>query len=440
MPNARITAIKALIKTENDEGYSNIVIDKALDNDNLSKLDRAFASALFYGVLERKITLDYILSKYLKNPVEKTDITVLTILRCGIYQLKFMDKVPDNAAVNESVKCAVSLKKHSAKGFVNAVLRSFIRDGKLVKAPKTELETLSVKYSVPMWLVKSYINDFGKERAEKIMAAFLRSDYLSIRVNTRKIGTDKFLERLLSDGYNAKLSEICEDAIIIKSSGKIEDIYGFKQGYFHVQDVASQLCAKALSVGEHDSVLDVCAAPGGKSFTIAEMTDNSVTACDLYEHKIKLIETGAKRLGLDNIKAVVNDASKPNENFVEFDRVLCDLPCSGLGILGKKPEIRYKNVTFLDKLPSIQYHLLEVSSRYVAQGGLLIYSTCTLRHEENHDVANRFLNEHPEFEAVEILPQIKREIDEPKNMLTLMPYLYNTDGFFISCFRKRGSE
>ena len=436
MPNARLAAINALIKMENDDAYSNIVIDSALTKSGLNKLDSAFASTLFYGVLERRITLDYALQKYMKKPIESTDITVLTVLRAAMYQLKFMDKVPDSAAVDEAVKCCVALKKHSAKGFVNAVLRSFIRDGKKIRPPKDELQLLSVKYSVPVWLVKSYIADYGKDTAEKIMAAFLRKKELCVRVNTRRISCGEFIARLEEKGISAKESAVCENAVIIKNSGAVKSLYGYNEGLFHVQDAASQLCAKALDIHDGDTALDVCAAPGGKTFTMAQMTSGGVLSCDLYPQKVRLIEQGAARLGLDNVKAIVNDASIYKDNLSKFNKILCDLPCSGLGILCKKPEIRYKNVTFVDKLPNLQYDLLLESAKYASVGSVLLYSTCTLRHAENGQVANKFLQNNPDFEPLSILPNIKRGIDEPSNQLTLLPHIHGTDGFFMACFKK----
>ena len=436
MQNARLTAINALIKMENDDAYSNIVIDTALTKSGLNRLDSAFASTLFYGVLERRITLDYALQKYMKKPLEQTDITVLTVLRAGIYQLKFMDKVPDSAAVDESVKCCVALKKHNAKGFVNAVLRSFIRDGKKIRPPKDELQLLSVKYSVPEWLVKSYIADYGSECAERIMSAFLRKKALSVRVNTTKISCADFIDMLGKNGITAKESPICKNAVIIDNPGAVKSLCGYDEGLFHVQDVASQLTAAALNIGGDDTVLDVCAAPGGKTFTMAQQTSGSVVSCDLYPHKVRLIEQGASRLSLNNVKALVNDASKHNETLSSFNKILCDLPCSGLGILCKKPEIRYKNVTFVDKLPNLQYDLLLESAKYAAVGSVLLYSTCTLRHAENRQVANKFLQNNPDFEPLSILPNIKRGIDEPSNQLTLLPHIHGTDGFFMACFKK----
>lgn len=436
MQNARTVAVEALIKLDADGAYSNIVIDKMLSAKQLSKVDAAFASALFYGVLERRLTIDHILSGYLKRPLGKTDSAVLNILRTGICQLKFMDKVPDNAAVNESVKCCVYFKRASAKGLVNAVLRRFISDGKAIRLPRDETAALSVRYSVPVPIVRSLRDDYGSECAEGIMRAFLEEKYLAVRVNTAKISTADFLKELEKRGVRAKESALCRDAVKIYSSGSVRELFGFNEGLFHVQDIASGLCVQALSLDESSTLLDVCAAPGGKTFTAAEQTKGAVVACDLYPHKVRLIESGAARLGLHNVRAVQNDASVFNEGLGKFDRVLCDLPCSGLGILGKKPEIRYKNVTFVDNLSKIQYDLLEKSANYVSLGGILVYSTCTLRHNENGQVADRFLRSHSDFEAVPLFPEIRRAHPEPSNQLTLMPHIHHTDGFFISSFRR----
>ena len=438
MENARFVALKALIKMENDESYSNITIDSALKKYKLSSNDSAFASALFYGVLERRITIDYILKRYLKKPLNKMDIDVLNILRLGIYQLKFMEKVPDNAAVNESVKLISMVRKTSAKGLCNAVLRNFIRDNKEYTLPSDDLEQLSIEYSVPIDFAKSLCADYGFDCAKGILHGFLASKYLSIRVNTTKISTDEYLSKLIENGVDAKSSPIVEDCLIINNSGDVRQLYGYNDGLFHVQDSASQLAVKALHVLKDSTVLDVCSAPGGKTFTAAEYTSEKVISCDLYEHKVKLIEDGAKRLSLNNVKAIVNDASVFNEKLGIFDRVLCDLPCSGMGILGKKPEIRYKNVTFVDKLSEIQYNLLVCSKNYLKMGGILVYSTCTLNHKENRNVASKFLKENEDFEPFEIFPDIERAIDEPNNMLTLMPHIHGTDGFFISAFKKKG--
>ena len=437
MANARKVAVKALMKMDSDDSYSNIVINNALNNSELTGVDRAFCSVLFYGTLERRITLDYILTKYCKQPLCEMNNAIVNILRSGVYQLKYMDKVPDSAAVNESVKLAKVLRRHSnSSDFVNAVLRAFIRDNKEVELPTDEIKRISVIYSLPEWIIESLINDYGKENCDRIAEAFLNQRHISVRTNTLKTTTELLLNMFAQKGISAYESDICSDSIVIEKGGSVEKLPGFSEGLFHVQDISSSLCAKALNAHENMRVIDVCAAPGGKSFTIAEMMNNTgeVYALDLYEQKVGLIRRSAERLGIKNMTSVVCNAKKPNADFGEFDRVLCDLPCSGTGILGKKPEIRYKNVALLDTLSDLQYDLLVKSSSYLKVGGILIYSTCSLRRSENRDIAEKFLSENDNFEAYPIFSNIKRGIDEADNMLTLLPHIHNTDGFFISAF------
>ena len=437
MANARKIAVKALMKMDSDDAYSNIVINNALNNSELTGVDRAFCSVLFYGTLERRITLDHILSKYCKQPLAEMNNAIVNILRCGIYQLKYMDKVPDSAAVNESVKLAKVLRRHSnSSNFVNAVLRAFIRDNKEIELPIDEIKRISVLYSLPEWIINSLINDYGKENCKKIAEAFLSQRHISVRTNTLKTSTKKLLDMFVENGISAHESDICADSIVIEKGGSVENLPGFSEGLFHVQDISSSLCAKALDAEKDMRVIDVCAAPGGKSFTVAEIMHNTgeVYALDLYEQKVGLIRRSAERLGIKNLTSVVCNAKKPNDNFGEFDRVLCDLPCSGTGILGKKPEIRYKNVALLDTLSDLQYDLLVKSSSYLKVGGILVYSTCSLRKCENRDIAEKFLSENQNFEPYSIFSSIERGINEPDNMLTLLPHIHNTDGFFISAF------
>ncbi|MBQ2675850.1 MAG: 16S rRNA (cytosine(967)-C(5))-methyltransferase RsmB [Clostridia bacterium] len=440
MANPRKTAVRALIKLEKDGGYSNIVIDTAIKNSQLDARDSGFATALFYGVLERKITLDYIISKYSSVDMDKMSLLVKQTLRSAIYQIKYMDKVPDSAAVNEAVKIIKSLKEEKAAGFVNAVLRSFLRNGKKIDYPNDEIQRMVIEYSCPRWIVEGFIKDYGVDNCKGILKGFLKSTLLSLRVNTTKITTQQLLSKFIESGIDARVSDICEDAILLSNAGNVQNLFGYDEGYFHVQDVASQLACKVLNAQPGDRVADMCSAPGGKSFTIAQYMQNKgeLFAFDIYDHKVGLIKSGAERLSLDCICAKINDAGKYDSELGEFDKILCDLPCSGLGILGKKPEIRYKNVAFLDSLQDLQYDLLCTSAKYLKPQGTLVYSTCSLRNEENRKVAERFLQNHKDFEAVSILPHVKRGIDEPDNMLTLMPHIHKTDGFFISAFVKKG--
>ena len=439
MADARLTVAQALFQMKAEDGYSNIVIDKVLSESELDSRDKAFASALFYGTIERRLTLDYIAKRYLR-PKIRIKPAVRIILRIGLYQLAFMDKVPDSATVNESVKLTYAMGQSGASGLVNAVLRAFLRDDKKIEYPTDTVDRLSVQYSCDKTLVAEMINDYGEQTAEQILSAFCESENkITIRVNTTRTTAKELAEKLIEKGVTVEQDKFCENALHLTHAGDVRSLYGYKNGLFHVQDTASQLCAKSLEIGKNMRVLDVCAAPGGKTFTIAEMLENGgeVVACDKYEHKIKMISSGAYRLRLKNVTTLLNDASKYNYTLEKFDRVLCDLPCSGSGIMAKKPEIRYKNVGLLDNLPHLQYDLLVQSSNYVQKGGVLVYSTCSIRKAENKAVAERFLSENSDYEPYPILADIPRAIDEPSNMLTLLPHVHNTDGFFISAFKRK---
>ncbi len=442
MADARLTAAKALLYMRQNDGYSNIVIDTALSESGLRGQDRAFACALFYGVIERRLTLDYIIS-LLTDRKSRIKPKVRIALQMGIYQLLYMDKVPESAAVNESVKLVRTLGVNSAAGFINGCLRSFLRMGKRFSLPEDKLKKLSIKYSCDEKIVGRLCDDYGEEFTEEILCGFEKRDLgVTLRVNTLKTSLSDYISKLHSRGIEAEQSELCDTALIIKNAGDIRSFYGYKEGLFHVQDIASQLCAKAVCAERGMKVLDACAAPGGKAFSIAELMkgDGEVTACDKYEHKVKMIALGAKRLGLNNVRAVLRDAESESNNLYNFDRILCDLPCSGIGIITKKPEIRYKNVALLDNLPELQYHLLSLQAEFLKVGGILVYSTCTLFKSENRAVCERFLSEHGDFEPYPVLPQIKRAIDEPENMLTLFPHIHGTDGFFISAFVRKGHD
>ena len=442
MTNSRKIVFEALIKIE-EGGYSNIVISNALDKNELSDRDRAFSSALFYGVLERAITLDKIISEFSTQKASKLSVYVKTALRMGIYQLVFMDKIPDSAAVNESVNLVKRTKASRYSGFVNGVLRNISRTDKeklldFSFVQQTD-KRLSFEYSVPDWMAGLFIKNYGEDFTRDMLCAFNGRNSTVLRVNTLKIQPEDFVSELKKSGINAEISDICKTAVIVDGSGAVDKIYGYNEGLFHVQDTASQLCCEALGVKPGMRLLDICAAPGGKSFTLAEnlKNDGEILSLDLHESKLPLITGGARRLGITCIKTFRNDATVFNGELGLFDAVLCDAPCSGLGIIAKKPEIRYKNVAILDFLSDMQYVILCNASRYVKRGGRLVYSTCTLNPEENERTAERFLSENPEFEAVGILPNVKRVFEKADNMLTLFPNIHDTDGFFISAFERK---
>ncbi len=431
MKSARQTAFEILNKIQRDNAYSNLALDTALEKTEIENKDKRFVSALVYGVTERRITLDYNLSLYLSQPLKKLKPQVLTALRLGAYQILFMDKIPNSAAVNESVKLVKKNGAAFASGLVNAVLHKISNNG------LTDDGSMNVKYSAPEWLCKMWSESYGTENAEKILEASFGPVDVSLRVNTTKTTAEKLCSILSDEGFECEINGIVDGALTVKNGGAVHKTNAYSDGLFHVQDIASQLCCKALGANENETVIDICAAPGGKSFTIAETMNNSgnVISCDIYKHRLKLIEDGAKRLGLSNIKAVENDGSAFNSELPLADKILCDVPCSGLGVIRKKPEIRFKKSDEVDKLSDLQYSILCISSRYLKIGGKLVYSTCSLNPEENENVIKRFLAEHDDFRSVRVLPEVKRYADDT-DYLTLMPHIHGSDGFFISCVER----
>lgn len=454
--NARDVAFLSLEKCEKQQKYSNLEVDAAIDKFKLEGAEKGLYVNLVYGVIERKITLDFLLSAISTRPVCELDSRILTPLRMGLYQLVFMDKIPVNACVDESVKLAKRTSRGFG-GFVNAVLRSFIREcgdadyknlevilntGKF-KAKYNKLgkyEKMSVLYSYPVWLCRKFTEDYSEEDAARIMTSQNGATSITLRVNTHKTNRNDLIDELSHRGIDAHPTKHSPWGIDVIGApiSKISDI--IEAGDAFVQDEASQLAILALGAGSGETLIDCCACPGGKSFSSAIMMKNKgkVISCDLHKSKLSLIEKGAERLGLDIINVIEADSSKPCDALIEYrtngaDRVLCDVPCSGLGVIAKKPEVRYKNEEDIKRLPDIQYKILENCSGYVKPGGTLVYSTCTINPDENENNVAKFLKEHSEFEACDF------EFDDIKSkcgMLTLLPHLHHTDGFFISVMKR----
>lgn len=440
MKTARQLAVEILMTVNNNGGYSNIVLDKALkQNQDMSKEEEGFCSALFYGTLENKLFLDYIISKYSSKKLNKLSKEVLEILRLSFYQLVFMKNIPNSAVVNEAVKLTKKLRVASASGFVNAVLRSFLRDGGNVPEIKVKSkdEFLSIKYSCGKDIVSLLLSQYDEKTVEEFLNRSNNKRGCFLKTNTTKISSAKLSELFSEKGIENEIDDMLDDAIYIKNQGSVVKLSEFSKGYFHIEDKSSQICAKLVGAGCKDKVLDSCAAPGGKSFSIAEDMEGKgeLISCDIHNHKIKLINDGAKRLGLSNIKAMLNDASKPNKELGTFDKVLCDVPCSGLGIMGNKPEIKYKSVADFERLPQIQYNILKTCSAYVKPGGTLTYSTCTINKKENEEVINRFLSENNDFE-----PLVNNNLGIKSFMTTFIDKKYNCDGFFTATLIKKNWE
>ena len=428
---ARQLALRVLLRCEKSGGYSPIVLDTMLSRSELELKDRALVTALVTSVISHKITLDYLIGRLSSIPEEKIEDETRNILRLGLSQIIYFDRIPAHAAVNESV----ILAPHRSAGFVNAVLRSYLRQKDVIPFPENAEERLSVLYSVDRILVRELVGSYGYDKTESILRAFSEPPYLSIRVNTLKTDRESLISRL---GKGAKASELSLCGIRLEG-GSVTSLPGFDEGEFFVQDTASQLCTAALG-GESLSgglFIDSCAAPGSKSFGVAIDMQNRgrVLSFDLHENKLSLISESAARLGIDIIETKKADGREfISELSGVADAVLCDVPCSGYGVLAKKPEIRYKSPEVCAALPDIQYAILENCSRYVKKGGVLVYSTCTLLPRENEENARRFLSDHGDLFVPEAFRVNGRTYPA---FTTLFPDTEGTDGFFIAKFRRK---
>lgn len=419
MINSRSVAVKVLCDILSDGSYSNIAVDSAINNAQLSRQDASLATTLIYGSLQRKITLQRIVEE-LNNRKSKTDLFVQSALFVGLYQILFLDRIPDSAAVNETVSVVKQSKFKFAAGFVNAILRKAVAERESILEKLAESRDISFKYSCPVPLLKSLIADYGRETAEAFLAASLESPKTYARVNTLKVDKCELIKRLNDKGVEC--SEAITDGCVVVKGVSLSQLQEFNEGLFYVQDPASQLAVKALGIEPQMSVLDMCSAPGGKSFTAAMYLEGKgrITACDIYEKRVGLVASGAKRLGIECIETKVADAAKKSDLGL-FDRVICDVPCSGFGVVRRKPEIKYKDESF-ENLQEIQLTILENAATYLNDGGRLMYSTCTLRKAENENIVEKFVQQNSSFEIVE--------------MCTLMPQTDGTDGFFY-CILKR---
>lgn len=437
MKGARELALLSLVRCEKEGRYSNIELSNTLESSPLSDADKALYTRLTYGVIEAKITLDYLLDRWSSRPTETLDSFPRNILRLGALQILRFDRVPDHAAVDESVELAKRYCKGAA-GFVNAVLRRAAREKENVSAllPRgNDAGALSVRYSFPRWLCEKFLADFGADRAETILAAFDRVPPLTLRVNTLRTTRDALLARLRGDGIEAEPTVYSPYGIRLRIG--VARLSPLAEGECFVQDEASQLCVEVLGALPGEEILDTCACPGGKSFGIAMRMENrgSLLSCDLHENKLSLVRGGAERMGITILTAAAKDGGERDPALVgRFDRILCDLPCSGLGVMAKKPELRYKKEEDLSRLPAVQLRILQNTADYLKSGGRMVFSTCTLAKEENESVLRAFLAGRPDFSLV---PFTVGGIPAEDGMLTLFPDLHGTDGFFISLLQKQ---
>ena len=434
---ARETALNALIACRVEGAWVNEAVKELSTRDRLDSRDAALAARLCYGVMQNRAKLDFYLRQMLTGKLSGLHPVVRDILHLGLYQLYELDKIPDSAAVNESVALAKKYSKNpKAASLVNGVLRNAVRDRGQLKEPTSYAD----KYSHPDALISLLKQNLPKGTLEPMLIADNGVPDTTVQVNPLRIPTEALKERLEGEGVSASFHEWMPDCLILSGTGDLERLPSFREGLFYVQDPAAKLsvlCAQLPKEGAR--ILDCCAAPGGKSFAaaIAMGGQGEITSCDVHPHKTELIARGAARLGLNHITSKLQDASVFVPEWEStMDAVIADVPCSGLGIIRKKPDIRYKNLEETEDLPALQLAILENQSRYVRPGGLLLYSTCTVLRRENEQVVEAFLKNHEDFTREPLpLPGIF-----PKNetgMLTLIPGQYDTDGFFICRLRRK---
>ncbi|KRQ86927.1 Ribosomal RNA small subunit methyltransferase B [Caloramator mitchellensis] len=441
---ARYIAVKVLCDIDEKKAYSNIKLNLYFKKYDLQPIDRAFATEIVYGTIRWKLKIDYLIQKFSKIPLNKIDIWALNSIRIAIYQIFFLDKVPHFAAVNESVELS-KLKDKKLSGFVNGVLRSVLRNKEVFDKieVKDEITKLSIEYSHPEWFIKHFMKQFNGDFLKDLMAANNGSPNLTIRVNTLKCTRDELVEKLNNRGIDVKYG-ILDDALIINEVFQLDKLEEFNKGLFFIQDISSMLVAHILNPRSGETILDMCAAPGGKTTHLAQFMKNKgkIYAFDIYEHKLQLINENAKRLGINIIEPLLKDASIFNEEYIEkFDKILLDAPCSGLGLIRKKPEIRWNiNLSDILELTKIQQILLENASRYLRIGGEMTYSTCTISKEENEDIINSFLSRNSNFELCDItnsVPEKMKSCVYNTGMIRLFPNEFDTDGFFIAKLKRK---
>lgn len=441
--DAREAALLTLNTCQRQGGWSDGALKKQLAAGGLEGREAALATQLCFGVVQNEMLLDFYISKFSNIPLRRMESKVVQALRLGLYQMLFLSKIPQSAAVNCSVELTrTHCKNPRAPGMVNAILRSLQRNlNQLPTIPQNDLaEYFSILYSHPVWLVEALLPLLGSEGTAEFLQANNSQPPMTAMVNTTKATAQEATDLLAEQGVEVTPHPWLENCLILNKTGNLERLDAYGQGLFYVQDPASRLMALASGAAPGMRVLDMCAAPGGKSFAAAIQMDNQgeVISCDLHPHKKKLIQAGADRLGLSIIKPMTADGKVRREEWVStFDLVLVDAPCSGLGVIRKKPDIRYKDPKPLEDLPQVQQAILENAAGYVKAGGVLMYSTCTILPRENGEVVSAFLEKHPEFvrEAFE-LPGAAGRVEAGE--ITLWPQVHQTDGFFICKLRKVG--
>lgn len=442
---ARDVALDVLNRVEEHKSYSNLELRNVLDRTELNASDVGLVTELVYGTIQRKLTLDHVLSHFVGG--KKIQAWVRNLLRLSLYQIRFLDRIPERAAVHEAVEIAKKRGHQGIASMVNGVLRNVLRQPDVWdRSPEGDAALrISVAFSHPEWLVRQWIKEYGEETTKAICEANNRTPHSSIRVNALKVKKDELLAQLAEEGGAVNESALSPDGLLIEG-GHAAGTRWFKDGFFSIQDESSMLVAPALSPKPGMRVLDACAAPGGKTTHIAELMGNQgqIIASDVHPHKRDLIASAAKRLGITIIEPMVSDAlDLPEKGLGTFDRILLDAPCSGFGVIRRKPDLKW-NKTPEDVLAiaQLQYELLKSLSTMLAPDGVMVYSTCTIEPKENQDIVRRFIAEHPEFILDDTLrddlPQAVRDkVDETGAYIQILPHDFDSDGFFIARLKRK---
>lgn len=454
--SARDTALHVLTEVEQEGAYSNLLLNSALQKSGLTGPEAGLATELVYGTISRKNTIDYYLDQFVAKGVAKLQPWVRNLLRLSFYQIYYLDRIPPHAAVNEAVNIAKRRGHQGISGMVNGVLRNVLRRKEELKLPEglPPARRIALEHSHPEWLVSNWIGQYGEDTAEAICRANNESPPVSVRVNQARIGRDELMQRMEERGLEVMASLVSPDGIIVKSGGNMALTDWYEEGLLSIQDESSMLVAEAVDPQGGMKVLDCCAAPGGKACHMAERMEGSgeVIANDIHPHKVKLIADQAARLRLGNVQALAGDAVELGKRFdpESFDRVLLDAPCSGLGVIRRKPDLKWaKTPEDISEITELQRELLETVSGLLKPGGVLVYSTCTIDPRENEEMVKQFLARHPEFEAdpaAAMWQRLGRKNDAEQQEagstqkgfgLQILPQHYHSDGFYIARLRKR---
>ncbi|WP_246281196.1 16S rRNA (cytosine(967)-C(5))-methyltransferase RsmB [Saccharibacillus qingshengii] len=443
---AREVALNVLTGVEENNAYSNLLLNRSLQQAELSPADAGLATELVYGTIARQATLDYFLNLFIKSGVKRLNPWVRSLVRMSLYQIRYLDRIPAHAAVNEAVEIAKKRGHAGISSMINGVLRSVLREGETLSIPDDlpTAERIALQHSHPQWLVERWIVQYGEETAEAICASNNEAPKTSIRVNTLRMNRDELLRELETEGRSVRASELAEQGVIVESGGNMANDHLYRDGRFSIQDESSMLVAEALAPEPGMSVLDCCAAPGGKTAHIAEKMGNRgrIVANDLHEHKQGLIAEQAERLGLTCIETSVGDAMSLKDRFepASFDRVLLDAPCSGFGVIRRKPDLRWaKTPEDTASIAKLQRQMLAAVAGLVKPGGILVYSTCTIEREENQRAVAEFLRDHAEFVDEPFEAAALNDLPQAGGAgVQILPNQFGSDGFYIARLRRRG--